>query len=73
MAQCIMGLTLDFGSRHDLMVRGVQAPVGLHADRAEPALDSVSPSLSVPPLHVHVHTLSLKVCMYVDIYIHINI
>ena len=32
----------------------------LTAESLEPALDSVFPSLSAPPLLVHAHTLTLK-------------
>ena len=41
--------TLDLGSGHDLAVHGIKLRVGPHADSAEPAWDSPSPSLSVPP------------------------
>ena len=64
--KCIMGgawvaplgkhLTLDFGSGHDLSVLGIEPSVGLCADSAEPAWDSLSP-LCPSPL---THTLSLK-------------
>ena len=40
---------LDFGSGHDLMVRGIEPHVRIWADSAEPAWDSLSPSLSAPP------------------------
>ena len=39
MAQSVEHLAFDFGSGHDLMVR-------LGVDRAEPAWDSLSPSLA---------------------------
>ena len=45
----------DFGSGHDLMVRGFEPRVGLSvltAQRLEPASDSGSPSLSGPSLLV---------------------
>ena len=49
----------DFGSGHDLMAREFEPHVGsvLTAQSLEAALDSVSPSLSSPPLPV----LSLSV------------
>ena len=42
-------LTLDFGSGHDLTVHEFEPRVGLCADGAEPAWDSLSPYLSDPP------------------------
>ena len=42
----------DFGPGHDLTVREVEPRLGLCADGAEPAWDSLSPLLSVPPLLV---------------------
>ena len=48
-AQSVKSLALDFGSGRDLTVRGFEPCVGLCADRAEPAWDSLSPSLSAPP------------------------
>ena len=50
MAQLVRDPTLDFGSGHDLMVHGIEPLVGLCADSAELALDSLSPSLSAPSL-----------------------
>ena len=35
-------LTLDFGSGHDLAVRGIKPCVGLHTNSKEPAWDSLS-------------------------------
>ena len=43
-------LTLDFGSGHDLTVRGIEPRVRIYADREEPAWDSLSPSLYAPLL-----------------------
>ena len=40
--------TLDFSSGRDLAVREFEPRVGLLADSAEPAWDSLSPSLPVP-------------------------
>ena len=40
---------LDFGSGHGLKVCEFEPGIGLHADSAEPAWDSLSPSLSAPP------------------------
>ena len=45
MAQSVKRLTLDFGSGHDLMVRGIEPRVGLCADSVEPAWDFLSLSL----------------------------
>ena len=42
--------TLGFGSGHDLTVRGVEPHTGLCADSVEPAWDSLSLSVSAPPL-----------------------
>ena len=52
MAQSVKRLTLGFGSGDDLSVGGFEPCIRLCADSAEPALDSVSPSLSLtaPPL-----------------------
>ena len=49
MAQLVKRLTLDFGSGHDLMVRGIEPPVWLSADSMESAWDSLFPSLSASP------------------------
>ena len=40
---------LDFGSGHDLLVHGFESCIGLHADSAEPAGDSLSPPLCPSP------------------------
>ena len=56
-AQSVKRPTSDFGSGRDLTVR---ESVGLCADSAEPAWDSLSPSLSVPSLLACVCTLSLS-------------
>ena len=47
MAQSVERLTHDFGSGHDLTVRGIEPHVGLCADSMEPAWDSLSLSLSI--------------------------
>ena len=52
MSQSVKHPTLDFGSGHDLMVHRIERHVGLHDDSMEPARDSLSPSLSAPPLLV---------------------
>ena len=49
MAQSVKHPTLDFSSGHDLTVPEFEPHVGLHADSAEPAWDSLSPSRSTPP------------------------
>ena len=60
MAQWVKHPTLDFGSGHDLLVRGIEPRVGLCTDSAEPAWDSLSPSLSASPSF----TISLKINQY---------
>ena len=57
-AQSVGCPTLDFGSGHDLTVRGFELHVGPCADSVEPAWDSPSPSLSTPLLLVQVLSLS---------------
>ena len=47
-AQWVKCSTLDFGLGHDLMVPEFRPGIGLCADSAEPAWDSVFPSLSAP-------------------------
>ena len=44
--QSVKRPTLGFGSGHDLMVQGLELCVGLCVERAEPAWDSPSHSLS---------------------------
>ena len=56
-AQPVERPTLDLGSGHDLMSREFEPHIRLCTDSAEPAWDSVSPSLSAPPLL----SLSLKI------------
>ena len=48
MAQTVKCPTLDFGSGHDLIVRGFEPHVGLCTDSEESAWDSLSPSLPPP-------------------------
>ena len=55
-AQPVKHLTLDFGSGHDLRVQEIEPHVGLCADGADPAWDSVSHSLD--PSHTHTFSLS---------------
>ena len=50
MAQLVKHFNLGVGSGHDLTVRGFESHVQLCADGMEPDWDSVSSSLSVPPL-----------------------
>ena len=59
MAQPVKRLTLSFGSGHDLTVHEFELDAGLCADSVEPAWDSLSPSLSMPPLLIL--SLSLKI------------
>ena len=49
MAQSVKHLTLDFGSGHDLTVHETETHIRLCADSMDPAWDSLSPSLSLPP------------------------
>ena len=49
-AQSVKHLILDCGSAHDLRVHRFEPCIRLCADTAEPAWDSLSPSLSAPPL-----------------------
>ena len=58
MAQSVKRPTLDFGLCHDLAFRGCKPGVGLGADSAEPAWDSLSLTLSLPLLALSV---SLKI------------
>ena len=50
----------DFSSGHNLTVCGFEPCVRLCADSSEPALDSVSPSLSTPALLALYLSLSQK-------------
>ena len=50
MTQSVEGPSLGFCSGRDLTVGEFEAQVGLCADSADPAWDSLSLSLSVPPL-----------------------
>ena len=49
MAQSVQCPTADFGSGHDLTVPELEPGIRLHADSTEPAWDSLSPSVSLPP------------------------
>ena len=49
MAQSVKRLILDFSSDHDLTVHEIEPHVGLCAEGAEPAWDSLSPSLAASP------------------------
>ena len=57
-AQLVERPTPDLASGYDLTVCEIKPRVGLPADSTEPAWDSLSPSLSAPPLLVL--SLSLK-------------
>ena len=57
-AQLVEHPTIDFSSGHDLTVCGIEPHVGLCTDSMEPTWDSLSPSLSAPPLLEH--SLSLN-------------
>ena len=50
--------TLDFGSGHDLVVRGFEPRVRLRVGSMELAWDSLSPSLCAPPLLLQFLSLS---------------
>ena len=52
-AQSVKHLILDFGSDHDLTVCEIKPHVRLHADLAEPAWDSLPPSLCTSVAHVY--------------------
>ena len=58
-AQSVKHLTLDLGSGHDLTVHEFEPCVQLFADSAEPAKNSLSPSLPLPCSHVWAFSLSL--------------
>ena len=59
MAQLVLG----FGSGHDLTVREFKPCMGFFADGVQSAWDSLSPSLSTPPLLMHTlsQSLTLKI------------
>ena len=60
-AQLVKPPILDFGSGHDLRVREFEPPQQACAYCMGPAWDSLSPSLSAPPLLVLSLSLSLKI------------
>ena len=62
MAQSAKCPTLDFGLGHDLVVLEIEPCISFRADSAEPAWDSLAPSLRPFPTRVrtHTHTLSLS-------------
>ena len=60
MAQSVKCPILDFGSGHDLTVHELEPPVGLWADSAEPAWDSVSASPLLTCGCEHEHFLFLS-------------
>ena len=49
-AQTVERPTFDFDTGHDLMVREFELHVRLCTDSMDPAWNSLSPSLSAPPL-----------------------
>ena len=59
-AQSVEHPALDFSSGHELTVREIEPRVGLCVDSSEPAGDSLSPSLSAPPLLMCTCSLSLS-------------
>ena len=50
MAQSVKHPTLGFRAGRDVMVHEIEPRVGLCTSSTEPAWDSLSPSLSAPPL-----------------------
>ena len=58
-AQSVKYLTLDLSSGHDLPVCGIEPHVGLCADSAESAWDSLSPSA---PLQLVRACVCVRVC-----------
>ena len=66
MAQSAERWTLDFGSGHDLTVRGFQPRPGLCADSSEPASDSLSLPLSLFLPHLCSLSLSLSLSLKAD-------
>ena len=56
-AQSVEGLTLDFGSGHDLIFCEIEPHMRLCADSLEPAWDSLSSSLSGPTLCLKINIL----------------
>ena len=59
MAQSVKRPTVGFSPGHDLPVREFEPHIGLRTGSEEPAWDSLSPSLSAPPLLLL--ALSLKI------------
>ena len=60
-AQLVADLTLNFGSGHNLTVYGIKPHIGLCADGADPAWDSLyPPPLSAPTLLVLALFLSIS-------------
>ena len=57
-AQSVKRPILDFSSGHDLTVPEFEPRIRLRADGMEPAGDSLSPSVSAPPLLVRSVSLS---------------
>ena len=61
MVQSIQRPTLGSGSGPDLMVGGFESRIGLHADGAEPARDSLSLPFSLCLSAFPAHSLSIKI------------
>ena len=61
MAQLVKQPALDFSSAHDLTVPEMEPHIRLCADSMEAAWDSLSLSLSAPPLLTVSHSLALKI------------
>ena len=63
MAQSFKRQTLDFGSGHDLRVHEFESHVGLYADSALPAWDSLSLFLCLPLPHLLSLSVSLSLSL----------
>ena len=62
MAPSVKPPALDIGSGPDLMVRGFEPHIGLHAGSVESAWDPLSLSLPLCPSRAHAF-LSLSLCL----------
>ena len=73
-AQSIKCPALGFGSDHDLIVHEFKPRIGLRADRAEPAKDSLFSSLP-PQLFFFLFLflfLSLSLFLFLSLYLKVN-
>ena len=60
MAQSVKGPNFDLSSGHDLAVHEIESCTRLSTGSTEPAWDSLSPSLSTPPLLTCARALALS-------------